>query len=1139
MGKTFVHLHNHTDYSLLDGMTHIKDAVSKVKSDGQTALAITDHGSCYGLPNFYNECKKQGIKPILGCEVYEAPVSRFDKSWKERKKAKKGESEEEKESISLTGNVYYHTILLVKNAKGYENLCHLVTKSNTEGFYHKPRIDRELLEQYHDGLICLSACLAGRIAQDILRNPDKTREDILWYKNLFGEDFYLEIQNHGIPEEMCVSEELVRYSDELGIKLVCTNDCHYLNSDDGEAHDWLMCMQTGKTINDASRMTYTGDYSVKTEEEMRKLFPSLPEAFDNTVEIADKCNFEFVFGQYRMPKVIIPDEWNGDYFGYLESEAWKGYEKRYPKNNEYRDRAKERLAYELSIIKDMGFAEYFLDTRKTIMWAKSHDILVGVGRGSGAGSVMNYCLEITDVNPLRYDLLFERFLNPERVSMPDIDVDYDYAYKDDVVRFEAESNGLDKFCKIQTIQSMFAKSIVRGCAKVAGFDTIVGTSLAKMIPENAKNLEDAYGLNPSIEAYLKTDDRIRKIWDICLKLEGCKKSGGTHACGHIPTPVPCEELFPCRVDDETGYLVCQYDMSEAEHLGNLKKDLLMLRNLTIIDVARKGIKAHYGIDVPLWNETVLYDMDALKLFWTGDTLGIFQFESAGITKFMSELKPDTFEDIVAGVALYRPGPMDYIPDYISGKKNPKTIHYLCKELEPILKNTYGVIVYQEQVMQICTDLAGFTMGHADIVRKAMGKKKKDIMDAEKPNFLRGCKDNGIAEEVAIEIWSRMEKFAEYAFNKSHAVCYACISMETAYLKAHYPIEFMAGLLSSVMDDTDKLVPYLHECKNMGIRVAHPDINTSLSMFKAEKDYIVYGLASIKGISRGVIDEISTDRNTKGTFTSFADFRRRIKVKKNVLENLIKAGAMDSFGNRHSMLEEAKKEIKKSKQVEGQISLFDNDHTDDKTYLDDLTEYNRMALLGMEKEATGLYLSGHPVDNVKRYLNETEIIRINEEDTGFEEGLNISVIGILTEVTKRYTKKDNKAMASIIIEDETSQIRGVIFPKQFDKNEWITELDGSDLVLVKGRLGADGNGFQIIVDTIDTLSEKEIADRSLVRHYIIAKTEEQVRKVSDVLYCGNTPTMLIFNGKVKDKCSDIEEHYDEIIKIVGQENLIIR
>lgn len=717
----YTHLHLHTDYSLLDSMIKIPELVKKIKSLGMTSCAITDHGTAAGIVEFYNACKKEGIKPILGIEAYEAPASRFERKNDENP------------------NNYYHLILLVKNEQGYKNLCKLVSRSNTEGFYYKPRIDFELLEQFHEGLICMSACIAGRVQRDIVAGDiEKAEQDLLRYKNLFRDDYYLEIQNHGIPEETIVAQKFIEFSKKYGIKLICTNDCHYLNSEDAKAHEWMVCIQTGKKLSDENRLLYVGDYSVKSEEDMRSLYPYLPEAFDNTQEIVEKCNFDFTFGEYKMPKVIVPDSFDSSddvdyitgevipsdekttkYYKYLKYLAFKGLEEKYPEGNPKREDAIKRLDYELSVIKQMGYSDYFLDTLKTIEWARNHGILIGPGRGSAAGSCMCYCIGITDLEPLKYGLLFERFLNPERISMPDIDVDYNYSHKDEVVDSEAESNGKEHFAKIQTFMTMAAKGVIKDCVRVAGYEPSVGNKFSKMIGK-CKSLNEAYDTNPEIEDYLKTDDSIRELWNIALKLENLKKSASTHACGHIPTYEKCEDLFPCSVDKKTGYLVCQYDMVEAEHLGNLKKDLLMLRNLDVIEVAHKAVKERHGVDIPLWTDEILNNKKAFALFSSGDTNGIFQFESEGMKKFMKELKPDCFEDTIAGVSLYRPGPMDYIPEYIKNKHNPKDIIYECKELEPILKPTYGVIVYQEQVMQIVRNLAGFSMGRADVVRKAMG-----------------------------------------------------------------------------------------------------------------------------------------------------------------------------------------------------------------------------------------------------------------------------------------------------------------------------------------------------------------------------------------------------------------------------------
>ena len=1137
---SYVMLHDHTQYSLLDGLTDVEGMVKKAKDNGCPAVAITDHGVAYGLVKFTDACKKAGIKPILGVEFYEAPESRFIKEGGGKKKKDKEEDEPSKQP-------YNHLILLVKNAEGYKNLCKLVTRSNTEGFYYKPRIDWELLENNHEGLICLSACLAGRIPRDIVSgNLEQAEKDILHYKEIFGDDFYLEIQNHGIPEEALVVEELYKLSQKTGVKLVGTNDVHYLNSEDAEAHEWLLCMQTGKTI-EQEHMKYEGDYSFKTEEEMRALFPSIPEAIDNTLEVAEKIEFDLTqeytnddINKYRMPKVEIPPEWGEDYYGYLEHITWKGYEERYPEGHPYREEAKPRIEKELAVIKKMNFAKYFLSIKATIDRARAKGIIVGVGRGSGAGSAVNYCMHITDLEPLRYGLIFERFLNEERISMPDIDTDFDYAHKEDVIRAEAEFNGHMNFCKIQTLQGLLAKSVLRDVMKVAGLPTSHATTLAKMIPDGKsvgekhmtlKKAREQY--NPEIEQYLSQDAKLRQAYLVAEKIEGCKKSGGTHACGHIPTPVPCEELFPCRVDgngdvNEGAYLVCEYDMTEAEHLGNLKQDLLMLRNLTIIQVAHDGVMKHFNKDVPLWNDDILYDKEALKTFWTGNTNGVFQFESPGMKKFMSELKPDTFEDIIAGVALYRPGPMDYIPDYIKGKKDPKSITYITPELEPILKTTYGVIVYQEQVMKICTDLAGFTMGHADIVRKAMGKKKAEIMDEERPKFIAGCVGNGISEENASEIWKRMEKFAQYAFNKSHAACYAAIAMQTAYYKAHYEYEFMAGLLSSVMDDYDHFIPYYLECNQKGMTISHPNINTSLPVFSAEnrngEPCLIYGLGAIKNVTEETARKIVKEREENGDYVSLRDFiKRNPTVKKNSLTNLISAGCFDEFGKRKTMIEdlpdiikEIRKPPKKSKKVdENQMSLFDlglieetpiEEKTPDYEFLDSKGEYDTLELLKKEKEVTGVYLSGHPTTSIIRKNNEIPIFELNKlvekeefdneevdepintdsenenendkddapvieekkEEPKWHDGDIISIRAMITEKKERDTKKGDK-MCTLKLEDETGELNAVIFPKRY---QWLkNNLEVDTPYSITGELKLDGEyGLQIAVQSIDEIDK---------------------------------------------------------------------
>ena len=1076
--KGFAHLHLHSEYSLQDGMGKVKDIVKKVKECGMTACAITDHGVAYGLVEFHDACIKEGIKPILGCEVYMAPSSRFDKKIEDTER-------------------YYHLILLVKSEIGYKNLCILISRSNTEGFYYRPRIDFELLKEHHEGLICLSACVAGEIPSYILSGKeDKAKETIRKYKELFGDDFYLEIQNHGLREEYMVQQAIIRFvreMPELNLKIVATNDVHYVNTDDKEAHDWLVCLQTEKKVADENRMRYVGDYSIKTEEEMLELFKATPEAVYNTMEIVNKCDFRFEYGNYRMPKVVIPQSYGNDYFAYLQDEAYKGLDERYPEGHPEREEGLKKLEYELGIVKQMGFAEYFLDTRKTILWARENGILVGPGRGSGAGSVMNYSLKITDIDPIRYGLLFERFLNPERISMPDIDVDYDYSHKDDVVAFEAQSNGRENFAKIQTFGTMLAKGVLRDCARVAGYPASVGSKLASFIPtELGITLDQAYAKNPEIAEYLNAEPALKKVWEVARKLEGTKKSAGTHACGHIPTPVPCEQLFPVSLDKETGYLICQYNMTEAEHLGNLKKDLLMLRNLTVIDVATKLVQKRYGVTVPLWTSEILNDAAALDMIAKGDTDGVFQLESAGMKDFLKQLKPDCFEDIIAGVSLYRPGPMDFIPQYIRNKKDHTKITYITPELEPILKNTYGIIVYQEQVMQIVQQLANFTMGHADVVRKAMGKKKQDIMDAERINFEKGCLENNINEQISNSIYDDMVDFAKYAFNKSHAACYAAISMQTAYLKTHYPKEFFVGLLSSVMDSDSKLSAYIASAKSYGIEILPPCLNKSERDFTIEGNAIRFGLLALKGVGEEILTTVLKERALGGAYKGITNLASRVKgINRKMLEALVKSGAMDYTGNHRramliaidSILKMQKSEAKT--QVPGQMSLFsmmqneDNEPIDEVDRLPEVPEYTKRELLVAEKESTGLYISGHPLDDVSVIIKKRTTIAAaelyHEGDEDEEEkhqtianDTKVVIAGIVKAVKTVFTKKDNKPMAILSMEDTTGEYTCVVFPKVYEKCKRYLKEDGR--LLIEGKVADDKGNQNIQAESISDIDE---------------------------------------------------------------------
>lgn len=1072
----FSHLHVHTDYSLLDGLGNVKDYVAHAKELGMNALAFTDHGTMAGLVTAYDECKKEGIKFIGGFEAYVAPYgkTRFEKK-------------------GLEGKAYNHLIILFKNEIGYKNGCILLTRSHTEGFYYKPRIDFDLLKEHSEGLVVMSACLAGAVPQAIVKGDvELAKKIIMEYKEVFGEDYYLEIQDHGIPDERTVITELLKLSKECGVKLIATNDCHYVNKEDKEAHNWLLCMQMDKKINEDNRMVNSGDYYLKSKEEMLELFPYCAEAIYNTQEVVKKCNFEFEYGHYRMPKVHVPEEYNNDYYAYLKDEAWKGFEERYPLGHVRREIAKDRLNYELGIVKEMGFAQYFLDIRKTIVHSKDNGILVGPGRGSGVGSCMNYCLRITDLDPLQYDLLFERFLNPERISMPDIDTDFEYLRKDDVIAAEADDYGHDCFAKIETFGTMQAKNVLKGCAKVSGIENhvAVGNKLAKFINEN-HDLKTEWGMNPELQIYVHSDPRLEKIWEIALKLEGVKKSAGTHACGHIPTPIPCEQLFPCRVDSESGLLVCEYDMNQAEHLGNLKKDLLMLRNLTIIDAAQREIKRRTGKQIPLWTKEILNDKKALKMISDGDTNGVFQLESDGMKKFMRQLQPDCFEDIIAGVALYRPGPMDYILEYIRNKHNPKGIVYDTPELKSILESTYGIIVYQEQVMLIVQKLAGFSMGRADVVRKAMGKKKQEIMDQEGPHFIcgdeklgiDGCAKRGISKAVATKIWDQMVDFAKYAFNKSHAAAYAAISLQTAFLKANYPLEFAMGLLTSVMDNSDKLMKYVNAYRLAGTKILPPDVQKSQYGFSIETDEngvecIRFGLFAIKKVGDGIAKSIPAERTAK-PYTSLYDFiERHSDANKDVFENLAASGALDLFGyTRHTLIEgigsmvAAIKKANKSKD-ENQLTLFDFGLETDKGVYDlpELPELEYLELCRKEKESTGMYVTKHPasciVDITKKH-GAVDIADITREDSLINENEEVYIGGVITGIKKKITRNGN-IMMILDVEDTTGHIDVLLF--EYGIQKYQSELKEDGLVFIKGKVRGTGENSSLILQTANALKD---------------------------------------------------------------------
>ena len=881
----FTHLHVHTEYSLLDGSNKIKEYVKRLKELGMDSGAITDHGVMFGVIDFYKEAKAQGIKPILGCEVYVAPNSRFDKE--------------------VTGGEdrYYHLVLLAENNQGYSNLMKIVSRGFTEGYYYKPRVDMEVLNQFHEGIICLSACLAGEVQRDISKGLyDEAKKAALRYEACFGKgNYFLELQDHGIPEQKTVNAALVRMSKELDIPLVATNDIHYTYAEDAQAHDILLCIQTSKLVTDTNRMRYEGgQYYVKSELEMRQLFPYAQEALDNTAKIADRCNVEIEFGVTKLPKFDVPEGY--DSWSYLNKLCFDGLAERYPDDD---GKLADKLHYELGVIQKMGYVDYFLIVWDFINWAKSHDIPVGPGRGSAAGSIVSYCLHITNIDPIRYNLLFERFLNPERVSMPDIDIDFCYERRQEVIEYVERKYGKDKVVQIVTFGTLAAKGVIRDVARVLDMPYNFADSISKMVPNELNmTLNRALELNPELRNLYEQNEQVHYLIDMCKKLEGLPRHTSMHAAGVVICQKPADEFVPLSRGSD-GAITTQFTMTTIEELGLLKMDFLGLRTLTVIKNAVRNVEKTHGIVIDV--DKIDYDdKKVLASLGTGKTDGVFQLESQGMKNFMKELKPQNLEDVIAGISLYRPGPMDFIPSYIKGKNNPDLVTYETPQLEPILAPTYGCIVYQEQVMQIVRDLGGYTMGRSDLVRRAMSKKKAYVMEKERANFVHGnaeegvpgCEANGIAPEIAEHIYGTMMDFAKYAFNKSHAACYAVVAYQTAYLKYYYPVEFMAALLTSVIDNPTKVSEYIMVCRNMNIQILPPDINEGEAGFSVSGNAIRHALTAIKNIGRPVIDAIVKERTEHGKFDSLKNFIERtagLDVNKRAIEHFIKSGAFDSFG----------------------------------------------------------------------------------------------------------------------------------------------------------------------------------------------------------------------------------------------------
>lgn len=1178
MENDFVHLHVHTEYSLLDGANRIKDLVARVKELGMKAVAITDHGVMYGAVEFYKECKKNGIKPIIGCEAYVAPRTRFDK---------------EPNIDDRLG----HLILLAKNNVGYKNLIKLVSLSFTEGFYYKPRIDMDILRKYSDGLICSSACLAGFINRALLADDFEGAKKIAnEYVEIFGkDDFYIELQHNGIREQTLANQRLIKLARELGLKMIATNDAHYLKRQDSYSHEVLLCIQTGKKMIDEDRMRMGSDeFFIKSPEEMYQNFKNLPEVLENTVEIANKCNVEFEFGHTILPNFDTPN--NQNHFEYLRMLCYEGMYKRYfnddielgllpldekiEKMKSLKSELVQRMDYELSVVNKMGYTDYYLIVWDFIRYAKEQDIPVGPGRGSGAGSLAAYCIEITDIDPIKYNLIFERFLNPERISMPDFDIDFCYERRSEVIDYVCRKYGDDHVAQIITFGTLAARGVIRDVARVLNIPYSKADMISKNVPmEMHMTLDKALEMNPELKKMYDEDSEVRDVIDISKRLEGLPRHASTHAAGVVITKDPVDSYVPLYKSD--SIISTQYTMTILEELGLLKMDFLGLRTLTVIKDTVDLVKENRGIDVKYDME--MNDPNVYKQWWDGNTCGIFQFESAGMTAFMRELKPDCLEDLIAGVSLYRPGPMDQIPRYIKGKNDPTKTEYTHPILEKILNVTYGCMVYQEQVMQIVREVAGYSLGRADLVRRAMGKKKLDVMAEERKNFIYGLSDengnviipgairNGVDEKSANKIFDEMAEFAKYAFNKSHAACYAVVAYRTAYLKTYYPAEFFAALLNSFLTTQSKITVYIEECKKMNIEVLKPDINKSFSKFVVRDGKIIFGLAAIKNVGTGAINTITYERDKNGKFVDFVDFCKRVSsedINKKCIESMIKAGVFDSLGdNRNTLLHSFEDVLDtissdKKRALTGQVNMFDlamsNNEKNDNLYkLKKVQELPKKELLLMEKEMLGLYVSGHPLENYKKYIDEYATIRssdlIYEESDEISEsvikldGKSVKLLGLITSVRTKITK-NNEIMAFVTLEDLEGTINLIVFPKTYSGYKNIIVEDS--IVKIDGRISAKEDEITVIMlkaekfevrntKVIEDLNNKDLMIEINIpqnkTEYELQLLREFIKEISNRR--GNVLVELRNNNISKTLPMYFDEMiYKKIQNAVGEENI---
>lgn len=1146
----FVHLHVHTEFSLLDGSAKIKELVQTAKDLGMDSIAMTDHGAMFGAIDFYKAATAVGVKPVIGCEVYIAAGSRLDKD-------------------TRSGG-YYHLVLLAENNEGYQNLIKLVSYGYIDGFYYKPRIDREILRQHCEGLIASSACLAGEVARNVLQvSYEKAKEVALEYQEIFGEgNFFLELQDHGMREQKMVNMALIKMSEETGIPLIATNDSHYTFKEDAEPHDILLCIQTGKTVLDEDRMRYEGgQFYLKSPEEMYDLFSHVPQALENTQKIADRCNVSFTFHELKLPQFDVPEGKTAEQ--YLREVCQRGFDLKYPNADES---MRERLEYELKTIENMGYVDYFLIVWDFIKYAKDHDIIVGPGRGSAAGSMVSYCLSITTIDPLKYDLIFERFLNPERVSMPDIDIDFCYERRQEVIDYVIQKYGEDHVAQIITFGTLAARAAIKDVGRALAMPYADVDRISKMIPtELGITIEKALQMNPELHKAYTNEEDTHRLLDTSLRLEGLPRHSSTHAAGVVICKEPVMEYVPLSAND--GQINTQYTMTLLEELGILKMDFLGLRTLTVIQNAVREAERTNGIHIDIDN---IPEDDPLvyQLIGQGKTEGVFQLESAGMKQFMRELQPKCLEDLIAGISLYRPGPMDFIPKYIKGKNHPEQMQYIDDKLIPILENTYGCIVYQEQVMQIVRDLAGYSLGRSDLVRRAMSKKKADVMAEERKNFVYGvgddvpgCVKNGIPAEAAEKIFDEMTDFAKYAFNKSHAACYAVVGYQTAWLKAHYPVEFMAALMTSVMDNASKVSGYIEECKKMGVALLPPDINEGYGHFSVSSGRIRFGLAAIKNVGRNAIHALVKEREENGLFTSMTDFCNRMEsgdLNKRSIESLIKAGAMDSLGGARSQYMAIYKSIldgiaqARKTNIIGQINLFDMGSEEESLQeMDDLpniAEYILSDKLSMEKEVLGIYVSGHPLaayeSKLRRKISHSSIDFLPEEEgeerSQVHEGDKVIVGGMISVVSVKYTRNNDK-MAFLTLEDFQGTMEIVVFPKVYQQ---FSELFQDEAVLIiQGRANVDADAVgKIIASRIQLLLPNDENVPTSVWLKISEKQEVPLPQIISVLlqHKGEVP-VYIYEEKTKQKMKAERKYWidgskvalEELGILLGEENVVAK